>query len=130
MVRSCEPLRQAFRSSRPSRALHTRTRGSNETNVPTPRQQANRMIRPVNSAVNRRPPDKVAGRAPERGYSEEGSLSVAGQRRAAIRIGIVDDHPVFRLGLKHALERESDLEITWEMGSAAHLDAGMPQTPT
>jgi DNA-binding NarL/FixJ family response regulator len=54
---------------------------------------------------------------------------VAGQRRAAIRIGIVDDHPVFRLGLKHALERESDLEITWEMGSAANLNAVMRKNP-
>lgn len=47
----------------------------------------------------------------------------------AIRIGIVDDHPVFRLGLKRALERESDFDITWEMGSAANLDAVMRKTP-
>jgi NarL family two-component system response regulator LiaR len=46
-----------------------------------------------------------------------------------IRIGIVDDHPVFRLGLKRALEREPDLEIPWEMGSPATLDAVMRKTP-
>lgn len=46
-----------------------------------------------------------------------------------IRIGIVDDHPVFRLGLKRALERESDIEIPWEMGSPATLDAVMRKTP-
>jgi len=46
-----------------------------------------------------------------------------------IRIGIVDDHPVFRLGLKRALERESDMEIPWEMGSPATLDAVMRKTP-
>ena len=46
-----------------------------------------------------------------------------------IRIGIVDDHPVFRLGLKRALERESDMEIPWELGSPATLDAAMRKTP-
>jgi DNA-binding NarL/FixJ family response regulator len=46
-----------------------------------------------------------------------------------IRVGIVDDHPVFRLGLKRALERESDMDIPWEMGSTAGLDALMKKTP-
>jgi two-component system nitrate/nitrite response regulator NarL len=58
-----------------------------------------------------------------------GHITGAGQRRAAIRVGIVDDHPVFRLGLKRALERESDIDITWEMGSAVNLDAVMKKTP-
>jgi DNA-binding NarL/FixJ family response regulator len=53
----------------------------------------------------------------------------ASQRRSAIRIGIVDDHPVFRLGLKRALERESDFDVSWEMGSAANVDAVMRKTP-
>ena len=53
----------------------------------------------------------------------------AGQRRSAIRVGIVDDHPVFRLGLKRALERETDIDITWEMGSASNLDVVMKKTP-
>jgi DNA-binding NarL/FixJ family response regulator len=44
-------------------------------------------------------------------------------------VGIVDDHPVFRLGLKRALERESDVDVVWEMGSAANLDAVMTKTP-
>jgi DNA-binding NarL/FixJ family response regulator len=44
-------------------------------------------------------------------------------------VGIVDDHPVFRLGLKRALERESDIDITWEAGSAVNLDAMMKKTP-
>src|ERR1700731_466649 len=59
----------------------------------------------------------------------EGHIGRAGQRRPAIRIGIVDDHPVFRLGLKRALERESDIDISWEMGSAGNLDAVMRKTP-
>ena len=53
----------------------------------------------------------------------------AGQRRSAIRVGIVDDHPVFRLGLKRALEREADIDVTWEASSAANLDAVMRKTP-
>jgi DNA-binding NarL/FixJ family response regulator len=44
-------------------------------------------------------------------------------------VGIVDDHPVFRLGLKRALERETDIDITWEMGSATNLDVVMKKTP-
>ena len=58
-----------------------------------------------------------------------GHIAGAGQRRSAIRVGIVDDHPVFRLGLKRALERESDIDITWEAGSAVNLDALMKKTP-
>ena len=58
-----------------------------------------------------------------------GQIGRADQRRLAIRVGIVDDHPVFRLGLKRALERESDIDITWEMGSVAGLDAVMKKTP-
>jgi DNA-binding NarL/FixJ family response regulator len=41
----------------------------------------------------------------------------------AIRIGIVDDHPVFRLGLKRAFEREADLDVVWELGSTTDLMA-------
>jgi len=58
-----------------------------------------------------------------------GHIVGARQRRSAIRVGIVDDHPVFRLGLKRALERESDVDIVWEMGSAANLDAVMTKSP-
>jgi DNA-binding NarL/FixJ family response regulator len=58
-----------------------------------------------------------------------GHIGRAHQRRSAIRVGIVDDHPVFRLGLKRALERASDIDIAWEMGSAANLDAVMRKTP-
>jgi two-component system response regulator NreC len=44
-------------------------------------------------------------------------------------VGIVDDHPIFRLGLKKALERETDLTIEWELGSALNLDATMRREP-
>jgi DNA-binding NarL/FixJ family response regulator len=63
------------------------------------------------------------------GAWRERHITGARQRRSAIRIGIVDDHPMFRLGLKRALERESDIDIPWEMGSAANLDAVMRKTP-
>jgi len=33
------------------------------------------------------------------------------------------------LGLKRALERESDLDIPWDLGSAANLDSVMRKTP-
>lgn len=59
----------------------------------------------------------------------EGAIAGVGQRRPAIRIGIVDDHPVFRLGLKRALDREIDIEIPWEIGSAGELDAAMRRAP-
>ena len=60
---------------------------------------------------------------------EETSIVLAEQELRTIRIGIVDDHPIFRLGLKRALERESDFDITWELGSATNIDAQMRRTP-
>jgi two-component system nitrate/nitrite response regulator NarL len=59
----------------------------------------------------------------------ETSTVVAGQELRTVRIGIVDDHPVFRLGLKRALERESDFDITWDLGSASNIDAQMRRAP-
>ena len=56
-------------------------------------------------------------------------IAGAGRRRSAIRVGIVDDHPVFRLGLKRALERESDIDVSWESDSAANLDGVMKKSP-
>jgi DNA-binding NarL/FixJ family response regulator len=38
-----------------------------------------------------------------------------------IRLGIVDDHPVFRLGLRRVFEREPDLEVAWESGTASEV---------
>ena len=39
-----------------------------------------------------------------------------------IRIGIVDDHPVFRLGLRRALERDKRLVVAWDLGEASKLN--------
>jgi DNA-binding NarL/FixJ family response regulator len=64
------------------------------------------------------------------GKARSGSQTAGKARgRPAIRIGIVDDHPVFRMGLKRALERERDLEVLWELPSATNLEASMRRTP-
>jgi DNA-binding NarL/FixJ family response regulator len=46
-----------------------------------------------------------------------------------IRIGIVDDHPVFRLGLIRGLERANDLSVLWELGSVADLHTMLETCP-
>jgi len=46
-----------------------------------------------------------------------------------IRLGIVDDHPVFRLGLMRSFEREPDLAVVWELGSTAELFATLHAKP-
>jgi DNA-binding NarL/FixJ family response regulator len=57
----------------------------------------------------------------------EGAKPIRGVQ--PIRLGIVDDHPVFRLGLKRAFEREADLEMAWELGSANDLLATLASSP-
>jgi DNA-binding NarL/FixJ family response regulator len=39
-------------------------------------------------------------------------------RARSLRVGIVDDHEVFRLGLRSLLERAGGFEVTWDTGSA------------
>lgn len=46
-----------------------------------------------------------------------------------IRVGIVDDHPVFRLGLMRSLEREPGLTVAWDVGSANELFQILPVQP-
>lgn len=46
-----------------------------------------------------------------------------------IRLGIVDDHPVFRLGLMRSFERERDLAVIWELGTTAELFDTLPAKP-
>ena len=38
-----------------------------------------------------------------------------------IRIGIVDDHPVFRLGLRGTFERQRDIKVVWDLGDATNV---------
>lgn len=46
-----------------------------------------------------------------------------------IRLGIVDDHPVFRLGLARALEREGDLAVLWDVGVVTDLEEMLETCP-
>lgn len=46
-----------------------------------------------------------------------------------IRLGIVDDHPVFRLGLIRAFERESDLNVLWELPGVTELPEMIARLP-
>ena len=36
-----------------------------------------------------------------------------------MRVGIVDDHPLFRLGLRQALDTEEGISVAWDVGSVA-----------
>ena len=45
------------------------------------------------------------------------------------RIGIVDDHPVFRVGLNRSLEREPDMNVMWELGSVTELESTLQTNP-
>jgi DNA-binding NarL/FixJ family response regulator len=42
--------------------------------------------------------------------------------RRVIRLGIVDDHPVFRLGLRRAMDRNQRLVVAWDLGDATRLN--------
>jgi DNA-binding NarL/FixJ family response regulator len=79
------------------------------------------------------------GRPPgTRAFRVEQKAAAAMQARAAtgpdgsiatLRLGIIDDHPVYRLGLRRALEGQSDLSIVWDLGSASELARMLKQEP-
>lgn len=46
-----------------------------------------------------------------------------------IRIGVVDDHPVFRLGLIRMFERDRDLAVIWDVGSVKDLFQMLEKAP-
>jgi two-component system, NarL family, response regulator len=46
-----------------------------------------------------------------------------------IRLGIVDDHPIFRAGLRRVFEREADLAVIWELGSVSELQHLLASKP-
>lgn len=58
-----------------------------------------------------------------RGWRRVACAIGVGQRGGfdLIRLGIVDDHPVFRLGLRGTFERQKDLKVMWDLGSATKL---------
>jgi DNA-binding NarL/FixJ family response regulator len=48
---------------------------------------------------------------------------------ALIRVGIVDDHPVFRLGLRRLFEEVEDLAVLWDLASESELLPLLASTP-
>jgi DNA-binding NarL/FixJ family response regulator len=46
-----------------------------------------------------------------------------------IRIGIVDDHPVFRLGLRGTFERQRDIKVVWDLGEATNVVETLASAP-
>lgn len=46
-----------------------------------------------------------------------------------IRLGIVDDHPVFRLGLRRLFEQVEGLAVLWDLGSESELLPTLASTP-
>ena len=51
------------------------------------------------------------------------------RRGPLIRLAVVDDHPVFRLGLIRLFEREIDVSILWELDSLDQLDEMLEKYP-
>jgi len=46
-----------------------------------------------------------------------------------IRLGIVDDHPTFRVGLRRLLEQEKELTVAWDKGTLAEMEEAMVASP-
>ncbi|MHB8612355.1 MAG: response regulator transcription factor [Candidatus Dormibacteraceae bacterium] len=44
-------------------------------------------------------------------------------------MGIVDDHPTFRVGLRRLLEQEHELTVAWDMGTLSEMDDAMAANP-
>lgn len=46
-----------------------------------------------------------------------------------MRIGIVDDHPLFRLGLRNALSEHADVRVRWDVASAGEARRRLSEAP-
>jgi DNA-binding NarL/FixJ family response regulator len=46
-----------------------------------------------------------------------------------IRLGIVDDHPTFRVGLKRLFEDEHGLDVAWDLGTLSEMTSAMASDP-
>lgn len=46
-----------------------------------------------------------------------------------IRLGIVDDHPTFRVGLRRVFEQEEDVEVAWDLGTLSEMSEAMASDP-
>lgn len=70
--------------------------------------------------MSNRLPDRSAGRP---------TSATQNPAQKSIRVGIVDDHPLFRSGLRRLLEREDGLWVEWEMSTARELPAALERQP-
>jgi len=50
-------------------------------------------------------------------------------RKPLIRLGIVDDHPTFRVGLRRLLEQEDGLRVAWDCGTLADMTSALVSDP-
>lgn len=46
-----------------------------------------------------------------------------------IRLGIVDDHPTFRVGLRRLFEQEANLHVAWDCGTLAEMASAIATAP-
>ena len=58
-----------------------------------------------------------------------GSASAPPRLADTLRLGIIDDHPVYRLGLRRVLQGQPDLSVIWDLGSASELARMLKQEP-
>jgi len=49
--------------------------------------------------------------------------------RPLIRLGIVDDHPTFRVGLKRLFEGERGLHVAWDLGTLSEMTSALTSDP-
>lgn len=49
--------------------------------------------------------------------------------KAPMHVGIVDDHPLFRAGLRRVLERVGEMQVEWELADPAELEAAFTRNP-
>ena len=48
---------------------------------------------------------------------------------AVLRLGIIDDHPVYRVGLRRVLAYQPDLSVAWDLASASDLTRMLKEDP-
>ena len=83
------------------------------------------------STPGRRPAGARTTRIGVKAAPPTGAGHAAGSSAAVgpLRLGIIDDHPVYRLGLRQVLQRQSDLLVVWDLGSASELAGKLKQAP-
>jgi two-component system, NarL family, nitrate/nitrite response regulator NarL len=104
--------------------MTARYQKANGKNVPGPGSVSAkaRVGRPRDSSEGRGEQKAPPPPRPGAGTESDGSV-------ATLRLGIIDDHPVYRLGLRRALQGLPDLSIIWDLGSASELARMLKEKP-